>query len=398
MGVTITAKGAGYPNATDTVFETSTVAVGSISNVKAPKVSASSSGKLTATAGTWNVSSPALTYNWEVVNTSNGSTLYTQNGFGNTYTPPAGTTGDFIRLTVTATKPAYLAASTIVVARAGTAIHSTTTLTVTGSKHVGDVATAGSGNWSSPSPTVTYQWLRGASKIGGATSQTYALTLSDFGKVISVTETVSKFGYKTASYKVPYATGLSPYPIGVTTQLPTITGAHTIDSTLTAHPGTWNISGLKFSYEWIRGSQSIPGATGSTYKLTPADLGTQIEIFVTASRTNYADGFETSNPLTVDVGAPLSLSKLTLPSTAAIGTKLTPSLGSWNYPATALYDWQYEPSGGSAWVDIDGASSNTYTPTAADGIAAGGKIQLIIVASRPGHPTTGITSTAVTLH
>ena len=397
IGVTITAKGAGYPDGTATVFESTAVGDGTIANFSAPKVTAGSGGTLKATTGSWSVSAPALTYNWEVINASDGSVLYETNGFGNTYTPPGGTTGDFVRLTVGATKPGYIGTSMIVVARQGAAIHVTSNLTVTGSKIITTSATAATASWSVPSPTVTYQWYRGSAKIGGATANAYVPKTSDIGKLISVAETASKFGYKSVTYKVTYGTALSNLAVLVTTELPSITGGHAVDSTVTAHPGTWNLPGLKFSYTWIRGNQSIPGATGSTYKLTAADSGAQIEVYVGASKANYSTGSGFSNPFTVDPGVPLSLTKLTLPVAATLGTKLTPTLGSWNFAATTQYDWQYEPSGGSAWSDIAGASSNTYTPSAADGIAAGGKIQLIIIATRPGHPTSFVTSTATTV-
>jgi hypothetical protein len=67
----------------------------------------------------------------------------------------------------------------------------------------------------------------------------------------------------------------------VNTIAPTVTGTHRVYQTLTANPGTWSDPDgdtVTFSYQWERandgagnGAAPIPGATGSTYTVVPAD-------------------------------------------------------------------------------------------------------------------------------
>jgi hypothetical protein len=397
LSVIITAKGAGYPPATTSIDEGTIVDDGTLVNTAAPEVTASSTGKLTATAGSWNVTGTAESYFWEVIDPTTGSTIFQQNGTTNSYLPSPLASGDYVRLSVSATKTDYSSATKTVIARLGSKLTPETPLTVTGLGRAGTLASATTVTWSSANPNILYQWYRGTAKIAGAQAANYTLTASDVGKAISLTETGSKTGYATGVYTVHFVTGLAAL-IPIATVLPSISGAAVVDATLTINPGVWNVSGLTFTYEWSNNNGSIPGATGKTYRVSSADENTIIGVLVTARRANYVTDSVYVTARTIDPGGPLTLSKLTLPATAAIGTKLTPTLGVWNFPVSAVYEWQYEQPAASAWVDIEGASSSTYTPTATDGLVAGGKLQLIIVASRPGHPTTAVTSTVTTLH
>ncbi|HEX4442365.1 MAG TPA: carboxypeptidase regulatory-like domain-containing protein [Galbitalea sp.] len=397
LSVLITAKGAGYPTATTNIDESTIVGDGTLLNTVAPKVTAASSGKLTATAGTWNVAGTTESYLWEVIDPVTGSSIFQQDGPANTYIPSALAGTDYIRLTVTAHKADYNSIARAVTARAGAKLTPSTTLTVTGLGRAGTLASAATVTWSSTNPSILYQWYRGTAKISGAQAANYTLTSADVGKAISVTESVSKTGYTGATYTVHFVTALAAIvPTAVID--PSISGGPVVDGTLTANPGTWNVAGLTFTYQWQREHASILGATGKTYRLTVADEAEDVTVVVTTHRANYlTQQFETT-PRTIDAGGALTLSKLTLPATVALGTKLTPTLGIWNFPVSTHYDWQYEAPSASAWVDIDGAESNTYTPTVADALATGGMVRLVIIASRPGHPTTSVTSTATTLH
>lgn len=67
------------------------------------------------------------------------------------------------------------------------------------------------------------------------------------------------------------------------TALPTISGATTTGSTLTAAPGTWDgREPPAFTYHWNRAGVPIAGATASTYTTTAADTGSAISVTVTA--------------------------------------------------------------------------------------------------------------------
>lgn len=57
--------------------------------------------------------------------------------------------------------------------------------TITGTPTQGQTLTAGNGTWAgTPSPTLTRQWLRGTTPIGGATGATYVVQVGDVGSVI----------------------------------------------------------------------------------------------------------------------------------------------------------------------------------------------------------------------
>jgi hypothetical protein len=66
------------------------------------------------------------------------------------------------------------------------------------------------------------------------------------------------------------------------TAAPTISGSAIEGEQLTCDPGTWTGSPT-FTYEWQRDGAPIPGATGATYALTPADVGAQITCRVTGT-------------------------------------------------------------------------------------------------------------------
>jgi outer membrane protein OmpA-like peptidoglycan-associated protein/sugar lactone lactonase YvrE len=91
---------------------------------------------------------------------------------------------------------------------------------------------------------------------------------------------------------------------------PTISGNTTLGSVLTATPGQWSYpSTAEFAYQWKRcdGSgdncQTISGATSTTYTVTAADEGSQLEVVVTATN---AGGSTAAASATVAVPVPAS--------------------------------------------------------------------------------------------
>jgi hypothetical protein len=68
---------------------------------------------------------------------------------------------------------------------------------------------------------------------------------------------------------------------------PTVTGTPTVGAMLTATQGTWINAAMTYAYQWLRctsaGCVEIAGATDTTYRIVPADLGRWIEVAVTAA-------------------------------------------------------------------------------------------------------------------
>ena len=117
--------------------------------------------------------------------------------------------------------------------------------------------------------------------IGGATASTIHSGDADVGAQISVQVSYTD-GQGTAESITSAQTGavanVNDLPVG----LPTITGTATEDQVLTADTsGISDADGLgAFSYQWYRDGVAIGGATGSTYTLGDADVGSQISVQV----------------------------------------------------------------------------------------------------------------------
>jgi Bacterial Ig-like domain (group 3) len=81
--------------------------------------------------------------------------------------------------------------------------------------------------------------------------------------------------------------------------LPKITGTAKVGLTLATTTGTWSGSGWTFSYQWLRGTTAIAGATAATYKLKTIDAGAKVAVRVTATKPGYGKGVATSASRTV---------------------------------------------------------------------------------------------------
>jgi alpha-tubulin suppressor-like RCC1 family protein len=256
------------------------------------------------------------------------------------------------------------------------------TPTITGTAQVGSQVTANAGTWTSGT-TFTYQWLRGGTAISGATASTYTPVAADAGTQLSVTVTGSLTGYTPASAT---SAAVSVAGATLTKGTPTITGTPAVGTQLTANTGTWT-SGTTFTYQWLRGSTAISGATSATYTPVVADAGTQLTVTVTGSLTGYTTASATSAAVTVPA-ATLTKGTPTINGTPAIGTQLTANTGTWTSGTTFTYQWL---RGGTA---ISGATSATYTPVAADG---GTQLTVTVTGSLTGYTTASATSAAVTV-
>lgn len=113
------------------------------------------------------------------------------------YTPTAADRGQQLRLRVTGSKAGYTAATRYsAVTRPGYGVLANTPPRVTGTAAVGRTLTASPGTWSRGT-TLRYQWLRDGRRITGATKRTYTVRTADRRKILSVTVSGSKPGYRT---------------------------------------------------------------------------------------------------------------------------------------------------------------------------------------------------------
>jgi len=137
---------------------------------------------------------------------------------------------------------------------------------------------------------VTYQWKADGTNIAGATGSTLTLTHAQVGKAITVAASYVDGGGTTESVtSAPTAlvANVNDAPTGSVT----ISGAAAPGQTLTASNTLADMDGLgPITYQWKAGGTDIGGAVGSTYVLTPSELGKTIT--VTASYTDSGGAAE----------------------------------------------------------------------------------------------------------
>ncbi len=112
------------------------------------------------------------------------------------------------------------------------------------------------------------------------------------------------------------------------TALPAISGSTVQNQTLTSANGTWSGAVAAYGYQWKRcdssgnGCLNIGGATGQSYLLQAADVGTTLRVVVTASNAGGAFGTATS-ARTAQVTAPgsnqLVIGRAAIGSLSALG-------------------------------------------------------------------------------
>ena len=131
---------------------------------------------------------------------------------------------------------------------------------------------------------------------------------------------------------------------------PTVGGVARDGSTLTANPGSWNgTPTITYEYQWQRcdaagaNCVNIPGETGSTYTLTPADVGSTIRVLVTAVNDAGSSAPSASAPsATITQLAPSNVTLPLLSGTHQDGQTLTTTIGGWNGTAPLDYDVQWQ--------------------------------------------------------
>ncbi len=71
-----------------------------------------------------------------------------------------------------------------------------------------------------------------------------------------------------------------------------VSGTAKVGKTLTAVHGEWDAGSAKvtYAYQWYRDGKAISKATGSTYKVTSADVGKRLKAKVVAKASGYLDG------------------------------------------------------------------------------------------------------------
>ncbi|MCE9688275.1 Ig-like domain-containing protein, partial [Shewanella sp. AS16] len=209
---------------------------------------------------------------------------------------------------------------------------------------------------------ISYQWQRNGSNIAGATGGSYLLTDSDVGAAISVTASYTD-NQGTAESVTSSSTAAVANVNDAPTGSVTISGSPIRAQTLTAANTLGDADGLgAIGYQWLRNGAAIVGATGSTYVLVTADIGTAISVVA-----SYTDGHGTAENVTSgstalvennNTAPILSAGALTLAEDDSASAVITVTDET---PAQVALSITTPPAHGSA--ELNG-SLLTYVPTA----------------------------------
>ena len=248
--------------------------------------------------------------------------------------------------------------------------------TVSGTARVGSVLTATAGRWAADGVTTSYSWKAGRKIIDGATGPTLSVTPALLGKHIKAIVHASALGYPTARARSERTEAVAPGVL-TSTSAPTVTGAPTVDETLTVQPGSWNVTPDSVVYQWLADGDPIPGADAPTFTPDPSLQGTSLAVRVTASRTAYADAVVTTAATApVAPGTLVRGPRPTITGTPQVGQTLTVALGHVSPDATPTLRWLRNGE------RIPHATGLTRQLTAAD---EGARISVRVRWTRPGY-------------
>jgi serine protease len=168
------------------------------------------------------------------------------------------------------------------------------TPTIAGLASVGHTLTASPGTWTPQGVAFSHQWKRDGTDITGATTANYTVAPADLGAKISVLitgarpfmDSVSATSATTAKVIAGTITGPVPQITESLGQWNTVT--------LTVNPGVWEPVPVALSYQWMRSGEAIPGATGTSYVKSLADVGHGISVQVTGTKVGFESVQRTS--------------------------------------------------------------------------------------------------------
>jgi aryl-phospho-beta-D-glucosidase BglC (GH1 family) len=299
--VSVTATG---PSSTLAAQSTKTAAVqaAAIKNTALPTTSGAATvgTQLVADKGTWTGTITGYSYQW----LSAGSPI--SGATSSKYTLVVGDIGHAISVKVTATGPggSTSATSAQTAAVQAVAVKNTALPAITGSAVSGSQLVADKGTWTGTISGYAYQWTSDGVAISGETNSKYTLKPADVGHAISVKVTATGPSSSVTAQSAPTAKVADLAPKN--TAAPTLTGTTVLNKTLSLAKGSWSGSNLVYSYRWERvdgsgNATAIGGQTGTSYKLTTADVGFKIRGYVKA--TNTAGSVEVASALTAAVTA-----------------------------------------------------------------------------------------------
>ena len=176
---------------------------------------------------------------------------------------------------------------------------------ISGTPETGQTLQIDPGSWQGAT-AFTYDWWEcrtGCMPVSvNYESSTLGLTTADTNQQIFAYVTAVNSSSSVTSYTAK-TSAVAQEPVPSLTVVPSVSGTAQIGYTLTATSGTWTNSPTAYQYQWLRSSSagwtSIAGATGSSYVATAADVGSSLEVQVTASNYGGAGTAALSAPTAV---------------------------------------------------------------------------------------------------
>lgn len=338
---------------------------------------------LTSTNGTFSGSAPfTYAYEWLRCNADGLSCLPIGGATSATYALTAADRGVTVRTRVTATNSGGSdSATSLPSAIVGLSAPSNTiapAVTPAQGLKDGALVTTTNGTWAGSGPIeYTYQWQRcnasgaACANIVGAAAQSYRITSSEVGGTVRVLVTATN-GAGTASQAAP-ATGIvgtNPPSNDVAPVLSIGGDGVAVDGAVVyTTVGTWSgVVPMTTTYQWRRcdtageNCGTIPGATASSYTLTPQDVGLTIRAYVIQANSGGTMGALTAPTATVVAAPPSNLAPPAISGGAAIGRTLTAQPGLWIGTPELRYDFQWLQCdlAGANCAPIAGAQASTY--------------------------------------
>lgn len=227
-------------------------------------------------------------------------------------------------------------------------------------------------------PASTFQWLRDGVPIPNATSSSYIVSRLDAGRKVTVRETVEDRSAYGSAVSDPVVVSLGD----LRANPPAIIGGSSVGTVLSSDVGAYP-RGVTVRYQWLRDGGEIPGATGTSYRITPDDAGRTVSLGVGIARPGYAPASAVSaggpRVAAYNSAPPTVRGKLRVRKTLKIR-----SLGAWAAPGYRFtVRWQRNGK------FIKGATKTSYKLKKADRKK---RITVVVTAQRDGFATVSVTS------
>jgi hypothetical protein len=361
---------------------------------------------LSTTGGSWTGDpAPTLTYQWLQCNTGGAGCSNITGATASGYVPSANDVGDTIEVTVTGTNSGGAVsvtsqASPVVLIGAPA---NQTAPSISGVAQQNQTLTADPGTWDPAATGYGYQWWscdgsgNNCVVLTGQQSSTYVPGPTDVGNTLRVVVTASNNGGSNSARSAPSPVVAQIGAPAVMTA-PAISGTDQQNDKLSASEGTWTNSPTSYAYQWsrcdpIKGTcAQISGATSSTWVLGSSDVGSTLEVTVTASNATGGTPATSAQTPVVLPAAPVNNGLPTIGGTAAQGDLLSAFNGGWLYsPSSFAYQWLQCDSTGAHCTPLS-AHGPGYVPGPTD---VGDTLKVTVTATNDGG--SGSATSAATL-